>query len=106
MTIDELLDMAVIDSYNVAQIFKLPHQLVLTEVEERRNNPAFERAVYRDRRAEYRDCWSMRPDGKCRRHVEMNRIGLTWLVLPWQLPEVAEYASAYGRLANRSRVLH
>jgi|ERR1700733_15379871 hypothetical protein len=87
MTIDELLDEAVVNSHDVARIFKLPHNLVLAEVDERRGNLAFKRAVYRHRRAEYQDCWSGQPEGNYLRHVEMNRIGLTWLVLQWQLPE-------------------
>ena len=105
MTIDELLEQTVVDSYDVANIFKLPHDLVLAEVKERRENPALERAVYQGRRAEYKDCWFIRPNGKCLRYVEMNRIGLTWLVLRWQIPEVAEYARAIGRVAKRSRIL-
>jgi hypothetical protein len=83
----------------------LPHDLVLAEVEERRDNPALERAVYRGCRADYRDCWSMQSDGRCLRHVEMNHIGLTWLVSPWQIPEVADYARAIDRAAKRSQVL-
>jgi hypothetical protein len=117
MTMDELLDEllkegAVMDSHDVARIFNLPHDLVLSEVEQRRDDPAFVRAVCPAQRAEYRDCWFIEQDGRCLRHVEMNGAGLTWLVAPWQIPQVAEYSRALTRhsqaltcLTEQSRVL-
>jgi phage regulator Rha-like protein len=94
MTMDELLARPHVDSRDVAEVFDVPHGLVMAEIDERRGDPACATAVYRER-------WEQRPDGWRLRHFEIDRAGLAWLVLPWPGPEVVEFKRACDRESER-----
>jgi phage regulator Rha-like protein len=87
ITMDELLALPRVDSRDVADVFDVPHGLVMAEIDERRGDPAYDDAVYCER-------WEQHPDGCRMRHFEMDRAGLAWLVLQWPMPAVVEFKRA------------
>lgn len=93
MTMDELVAQASVDSRDIAAVFDMAHDLILDEIDDRREHPDCNQNAYIE-------CWD-----SSERHVVMTLADMAWLVQCWPISQVAEFQHAYGRLAAKGACL-